>query len=74
MKVATFLEKTMRCQKRKFDSVGQGFDYRYEGSGIVGAALVSDDSVVHLALFRADANEGDGRPPNYSTRWHFRRG
>ena len=68
VKVAAFLEKAMRCQR---------FDYRYEGFGIVGAALVSDDSVVHPALFRVDASEGDGWPPNYSTRWprwRFRRG
>jgi hypothetical protein len=56
-----FLQEIQDTQASKFDSVGQGLDYRFEGSGAVGSALVSDASVIHLTFFRL--NQGEKEQP-----------
>ena len=51
-KVQAFLHEVEGCKASTFESVGAGVDYRFEGTGISGSALVCDDSVVHLEFFR----------------------
>lgn len=53
----TFLRATTQCKTQRFNSVGQGYDYRFEGTRIVGSALVFQQCVIHLAFFCADQNK-----------------
>ncbi|MBM3311401.1 MAG: hypothetical protein FJY80_07830 [Candidatus Aminicenantes bacterium] len=52
-----FLKKAAECGEKKYESVGLGWAYRYQGPGLVGSALALDDRVVHLALFGVDEAE-----------------
>ena len=51
-KAQAFLYEVEECKASTFESAGAGVDYRFEGTGISGSALVCDDSVVHLEFFR----------------------
>ncbi len=53
-KALAFLYEVEGCKASPFESVGGGVDYRFEGTGISGSALVCDDRVVHLEFFRLD--------------------
>jgi len=72
-KAEVFLKEARECEESKFDSIGQGFDYRFKGAGIVGSALVFEKSIIHLAFFRLDKNERDDHMSGYSQRRDFRR-
>ena len=50
-----FVERVVVCGERRFPSVGCGFDYRYRGDTLAGAALVHADEVIHAAFFQLDA-------------------
>lgn len=39
-KTKAFIEKARRCQEKKYKSVGQGTDHRFEGKAILGSALL----------------------------------
>jgi hypothetical protein len=56
-KARAFLGEVQDCEENKFPSIGQGYDYRFEGARVVGSALVFEKSVIHLAFFRLDKNE-----------------
>ncbi len=56
-KAWAFIESTLVCAEERYESVGYGFDYRYEGPAVVGSALVSHQTVIHTAFFAAQ--EGD---------------
>jgi hypothetical protein len=58
-----FLQEVQDSQASQFESVGQGVDYRFEGTRTVGSALVSDASVIHLAFFRLDQSEREQPTP-----------
>lgn len=47
-----FLREVVKCDESRFAAVGQGDDYRFEGPGIVGSALVVNDQVVHIAFLK----------------------
>lgn len=51
----SFVDRVVACGERRFPSVGCGFDYRYRGDTIAGAALVHADEVIHAAFFQLDA-------------------
>lgn len=59
--IEAFLRAAAGAEERHFKSVGLGDDYRYEGTHIVGSALVHDDEVVHAAFFSTPAEETFGR-------------
>lgn len=46
------LQRSITAERAAFTSPGLGQDVRISGNGVVGAALVWDNVVVHLALFR----------------------
>ena len=50
-KATKFLEEALLCSERRYDSVGQGYDYRFEGKQMIGSALVFERSVIHMAFF-----------------------
>jgi len=51
-----FLESLPALEESEFESVGLGFDCRYEGPEAVGAALMVDDTPVHAAFFTRDGS------------------
>ena len=58
-KSVQFLQETLNCNESRFDAVGQGYDYRFEGTEVVGSALVCEEKVIHMAFFKVDENEPD---------------
>lgn len=67
-----FLEKVLQCAESRFDSVGYGQDFRYEGKKIVGSALVHENTVVHMAFFQVTEAEKAGRMSSVSRRRGYR--
>lgn len=59
-KADEFLKRILQCAEQRFDSVGYGQDYRYEGKKIVGSALVHEGVVIHMAFFRITETEKAG--------------
>lgn len=49
-----FMHSLMTSAERRFPSVGCGFDYRYRGESLAGAALVHAEEVIHSAFFQLD--------------------
>ena len=66
-----FIEKTRQCKEEKFKSVGHGWDHRFEGSTIVGSALVHQEKVIHTAFFGMTDREV-GRMSSASRRRRYR--
>jgi hypothetical protein len=75
-----FLQEAMRCKESRFESAGEGRDYRFEGSKAIGSALVYEGHVIHSAFFKVDEKEQGIRDDQevqmsgYSQRRRFRRG
>jgi len=46
-----FLEEITSAPREAFDSVGEGKDFRIETDTVIGAALVVNDSMLHLTAF-----------------------
>jgi hypothetical protein len=63
-----FLQTIMQCEERKFDSIGYGYDYRYEGKKIVGSALAYGETIVHGAFFKITEAEKTGHMSSLSQR------
>jgi len=71
-KADAFLNKILQCEEHKFDSVGYGQDYRYEGKKIVGSALVNESTVIHMAFFQITETEKADRMSSVSRRRAYR--
>ena len=71
-KAEAFLDMARQCRERRFESPGAGQDYRFEGSQVIGSALVYEDHAIHTALFRTDTPEEDVRMSAYLQRRRFR--
>jgi len=67
-----FLKEAAECQEKKYESVGRGHDFRYEGKTIVGSALAVDGQVVHLAFFRVGEADKSGDLASTRRRIRFR--
>lgn len=67
-KAELFLKNIFQCTEQKYDSVGYGQDYRYEGKKIVGSALVHEGTVIHMAFFKTTATEKAGNMSTLSRR------
>lgn len=71
---ARLLRRPLEASRSVFRSPGLGSDVRLSGNGVVGAALVVEDAVVHTALFRwrpePGASASDLRRPSERMRRH----
>ncbi|NPV58929.1 MAG: hypothetical protein HPY75_04610 [Actinobacteria bacterium] len=67
-KAEAFIAATAECEEKKYNSVGMGWDYRFEGKNLVGSALVYRKKVVHMAFFKMDETERAGRMADFRTR------
>ena len=64
----------MKCDEKKYESVGKGWDYRFEGERIVGSVLKLGKKVIHMAFFRITESEKAGKIAGYRRRREFRTG
>jgi hypothetical protein len=71
-KARSFIEEAALCEEKRFKSVGHGWDYRFEGNGVVGSSLVYQEKVIHLAFFKAGQEGRTGRISSASARRRFR--
>jgi len=67
-----FLEEAKKCNEKIYESVGYGWDYRYQGKSIVGSALAYEDKAIHLAFFRIPEIDKSGRMSGFRKRRDFR--
>lgn len=67
-----FLEESLNCQVKKYPSTGLGEDYRFEGPGKVGSALVVEKQVIHMAFFKIGQNEKIDPMSGYGDRRRYR--
>ncbi len=56
-----FIDRARDCEEKKYESVGQGWDYRFDGEKIIGSALLYRNAVVHTAFFGTDGADERGR-------------
>jgi len=68
----TFLTEALACTGQRFKSVGHGWDFRLEGRGMVGSALVYNGALIHAAFFRVTEAERAGHMSGLSRRRGFR--
>jgi len=73
-KAGQFLNEALDSEEKKYDSVSQGQDYRFEGKEVVGSALKVGKKVIHLAFFRITESEKAGQIAGYRRRRQFRTG
>jgi len=67
-----FLAEALACTGQRFKSVGHGWDFRLEGRGMVGSALVYNGALIHAAFFRVTEAERAGHMSGLSRRRGFR--
>jgi hypothetical protein len=67
-----FVASSTQCEGERHKSVGQGWDHRFMGEGLVGSALVHMERVVHAAFFRASEADKAGRMSSHGQRRRFR--
>ncbi len=72
-KAEEFLIKTQKCKEKKYESVGKGWDYRFEGNLLVGSALKIDQKVIHMAFFVITESDKAGEMASSRWRTRFRR-
>jgi hypothetical protein len=71
-KTRAFIEKARRSKEKKYKSVGQGTDHRFEGKAILGSALLYRKKVIHMAFFKDAESSKTGRMSSYTRRRDFR--
>lgn len=71
-KAKAFVEETAGCEEKRYESIGHGWDHRFEGKTIVGSSLVYQEKVIHMAFFAADESERVGAISSSSRRRRFR--
>lgn len=69
---AGFLKRAGACAAKQFKSVGHGDDYRFDGDGIAGSALLFKEQVIHAAFFRVTKWEAGGNLSDLDVRRRFR--
>jgi hypothetical protein len=67
-KAEAFIQDILACTEKRYDSVGYGQDFRYEGKKLVGSALIHENSVIHMAFFGITEAERTGRISSISKR------
>ncbi len=68
-----FISKTQKCKEKKYESVGKGWDFRFEGKSLVGSALIFDKKVIHMAFFVITESDKAGEMASSRRRTRFRR-
>ena len=68
----SFIDRASSSAEEKYQSVGHGVDYRFEGDKMVGSALVYRDKVIHIAFFKTTEAEKTGGMAGYGRRRGFR--
>jgi hypothetical protein len=68
----SFLGQARTCEEKVYASAGMGQDFRYTGPGLVGSALLVDETVVHSAFFRITEDEQVGNMAGMGRRRSFR--
>ena len=71
-KAKDFIKETTACKSKKYESVGSGWDHRFEGKHVVGSALVYGKTVIHTAFFKMTEEERTGSMSSVSRRKGFR--
>jgi hypothetical protein len=72
-KAEEFFSKTQKCKEKKYDSVGKGWDYRFDGKLLVGSALKFGKKVIHMAFFVITESDKAGEMASSRRRTRFRR-
>ena len=67
-----FLKRAAACEEKKYESVGQGWSYRFSAPGVVGSALTFNEKVVHMAFFSVVEAEATGNMAGTGRRRSFR--
>ncbi|MDD5242667.1 MAG: hypothetical protein PHU49_01500 [Syntrophorhabdaceae bacterium] len=67
-----FLGAVQACKEERYESLGHGWDYRYEGQSIVGSALVFSEKVIHMAFFSIVDSERIGNMSGFRRRRGYR--
>jgi hypothetical protein len=60
----SFLDRVAEAEVETYPAVGLGTDIRLNAGSLVGAGLVLDDTLVHLAAFARESSNGNGRAPD----------
>jgi hypothetical protein len=68
----SFFADVAGCQEKKYESVGKGWDFRFEGKNIVGSALKVEEKVIHMAFFAVSESDKTGGMAGYRRRTRFR--
>jgi hypothetical protein len=71
-KAKSFIKEATECEEKKYESMGYGWDHRFERKTIVGSSLVYQEKVIHMAFFRIDETERVGAISSSSRRRRFR--
>jgi len=71
-KAKAFIGEAIQCEEKKYESIGHGWDHRFEGKTIVGSSLVYQEKVIHMAFFSIDEAERVGTISSPSRRRRFR--
>ena len=72
-KAKQYLESLQNIKEDRFDSVGYGYDYRYEGAESVGSSLIYQDEVIHSAFFKNESATEDINMSDLKRRRSFRK-
>lgn len=69
-----FLKSAAACDEKAYESVGEGWSYRYTGKDVVGSALAVESTVVHAAFFSIAVSESEkaGSMADLGSRRRFR--
>lgn len=67
-----FLGQAATCKEKKYESIGHGWDYRFQGKAIVGSALLYRKKVIHTAFFRTGESDKTGPMSGYTRRRGYR--
>lgn len=65
-KALQFVNEALHCSETRYDSVGQGYDHRFQGEHMIGSALVFEGAVVHMVFLKSsvfDRKSGSNREP-----------
>lgn len=58
-----FIKSAAACDEKAYESVGEGWSYRYTGKDVVGSALAVESAVVHAAFFSTAVSESEKAGP-----------
>ena len=65
-----FLARLAHVKETKFQSIGYGWDYRFNGEHVAGNVLIHEDHVIHAAFFRMDPAENQSIMASLRQRRH----